>query len=186
MWHIIESCTFCENIDGDFMIATANGSNENATSTPINCYRVTIKSQPKTLVLSSYVLPSFYVGEGAARDMKDLTLTHVKWMESEDSNALLIGTKTPAGCFMELFALVEKAIPISSFFKQNFQQPNKSDVYKQTVSICIVFFFCPGFKSLNVKRFFFLTRVFCGILNEGLDAPSELSLYEPHSRRVYV
>lgn len=65
----------------------------------------------------------------------DLMLSHLKWMNNEDSDSLLVGTKTPNGCFIELFALVEKATPIHSYFKHAFQQPNKTDVFKSIVSI---------------------------------------------------
>lgn len=61
-------------------------------------------------------------------------LSHLKWMNNEDSDSLLVGTKTPNGCFIELFALVEKATPIHSYFKHAFQQPNKTDVFKSIVS----------------------------------------------------
>lgn len=54
-------------------------------------------------------------------------------MCSEDSDSLLVGTKTPTGCFIELFALVEKATPIHSHFKHLFQQPNKTEVFKTVV-----------------------------------------------------
>lgn len=51
------------------MIAVANGANENAASTMINCYRVSIKQETGALALTSHTLPSFFVGGGAARDI---------------------------------------------------------------------------------------------------------------------
>lgn len=51
------------------MIAVANGANENATSTIIYCYRVSVKLQFNKLVISSERLPSFFVGGGAVRDI---------------------------------------------------------------------------------------------------------------------
>lgn len=55
-------------------------------------------------------------------------------MNGEDSESLLVGTKTPTGCFIELWGLVDKATPIHSHFKHLFQQPNKTEVFKTVVS----------------------------------------------------
>lgn len=58
------------------MIAVANGANENATSTIIYCYRVSVKLQFNKLVLSSERLPSFFVGGGAVRDISSNLHVH--------------------------------------------------------------------------------------------------------------
>lgn len=55
-------------------------------------------------------------------------------MDTEDSDSLLVGAKTPTGCFIELWGMVEKATPIHSHFKHLFQQPNKTEVFKTVVS----------------------------------------------------
>lgn len=51
----------------------------------------------------------------------------------EDSDTLFVGAKYTAGCFLEQWALVEKATSIHSHFKHVFQQPNKAEVFKTLV-----------------------------------------------------
>lgn len=55
--------------DGNFMIAVANGTIENPTSTMIHCYRVSVKKQMDSLTVTSQSLPSFFLTGGAARDI---------------------------------------------------------------------------------------------------------------------
>lgn len=55
--------------DGNFMIAVANGTNENPASTIIHCYRVSLKKQMENLTITSQSLPSFFLTGGAARDI---------------------------------------------------------------------------------------------------------------------
>lgn len=120
--------------DGTFVIAVANGICENPASTMIHCYRVSVKKQMDNLTLTSQTLPSFFLTGGAARDIPEISITHLNWMNGEDSESLLVGTKTPSGCFIELWGLVDKATPIHSHFKHLFQQPNKTEVFKTVVS----------------------------------------------------
>lgn len=68
------------------------------------------------------------------RIIVDISVTHLRWIYSEDSDSLLVGTKTPTGSFIELWGLMEKATPIHSHFKHLFQQPNKTEVFKTFVS----------------------------------------------------
>lgn len=117
------------------MIAVANGMGENPASTMIHCYRVSVKKQMDSLTLTSQSLPSFFLTGGAARDQLDISVTYLKWIYSEDSDSLLVGTKTRSGCFIELWGLIEKATPIHTHFKHLFQQPNKTEVFKTFVSI---------------------------------------------------
>lgn len=63
-----------------------------------------------------------------------LRITNLKWMSIDDSDSLLVGTRTLSGSFIELWRLVEKATPIHSHFKNLFQQPNKAEVFKTVVS----------------------------------------------------
>lgn len=56
-------------LDGNFMIAVANGTVENPTATMIHCYRVSVKKQMDNLILTSQSLPSFFLTGGAARDI---------------------------------------------------------------------------------------------------------------------
>lgn len=116
------------------MIAVANGMGENPASTMIHCYRVSVKKQMDSLTLTSQSLPSFFLTGGAARDQLDISVTYLKWIYSEDSDSLLVGTKTRSGCFIELWGLIEKATPIHTHFKHLFQQPNKTEVFKTFVS----------------------------------------------------
>lgn len=51
------------------MIAVANGTTENAASTMIHCYRVSVKKHLDNLTLTSQSLPSFFLTGGAARDI---------------------------------------------------------------------------------------------------------------------
>lgn len=99
----------------------------------IHCYRVSVKKQMDSLTLTSQSLPSFFLTGGAARDIPDISVTYLKWIYSEDSDSLLVGSKTPTGCFIELWGLMEKATPIHSHFKHLFQQPNKTEVFKTFV-----------------------------------------------------
>lgn len=115
------------------MIAVANGTDENPASSMIHCYRVSVKKQMDSLTLTSQSLPSFFLTGGAARDIPDISVTYLKWIYSEDSDSLLVGSKTPTGCFIELWGLMEKATPIHSHFKHLFQQPNKTEVFKTFV-----------------------------------------------------
>lgn len=100
----------------------------------IHCYRVSIKKRLETLTLTSQTLPSFFLSGGAGRDIVDLKITRLQWMDNEDSDSLLVGAKTQTGCFIELWGMVEKATPIHSHFKHLFQQPNKTEVFKTVVS----------------------------------------------------
>lgn len=115
--------------DGSFMIAV-NGECKNVSSIMINCYRVSIKKQLDKLTITSQALPSFFLCEGAGRDIPDLKVTHLKWTSSEDSDSLLVGTKCSSGSFLELWCLVEKSTPIHKLF----QNPNKTEVFKFVVS----------------------------------------------------
>lgn len=158
-WSHINRIQFCvfRISDGNFMIAVANGTTENPASTMIHCYRVSVKKQLDNLTLTSQSLPSFFLTGGAARDIPgekkkkpnqiqcnlndfslciivDISVTHLRWIYSEDSDSLLVGTKTPNGSFIELWGLMEKATPIHSHFKHLFQQPNKTEVFKTFVS----------------------------------------------------
>lgn len=117
------------------MIAVSNGECDVPSSTMIHCYRVSIKKRLDTLTLTSQTQPSFFLTGGAGRDISDLKITRLQWMDSEDSESLLVASKTPSGCFIELWTLLEKATPIHSHFKQVFQQPNKTEVFKTAVSI---------------------------------------------------
>lgn len=56
------------------MIAIANGTDENPTSTMIHCYRVLIKKQMDSLILTSQSLPSFFLTGGAARDIPGVNM----------------------------------------------------------------------------------------------------------------
>lgn len=151
------------------MIAVANGMSENPASTMIHCYRVSVKKQTDTLTLSSQSLPSFFLTGGAARDIPDISVTYLKWIYSEDSDSLLVGTKTPSGCFIELWGLIEKATPIHSHFKHLFQQPNKTEVFKTFVSI--------SNRSLNLMdRTSFVHSVGSFTLIESLMAAKEIAL----------
>lgn len=100
----------------------------------IHCYRVSIKKRLEILTLTSQTLPSFFLSGGAGRDISDLKITRLQWMDNEDSDSLLVGAKTQTGCFIELWGMVEKATPIHSHFKHLFQQPNKTEVFKTVVS----------------------------------------------------
>lgn len=51
------------------MLAVANGTIDNPSSTMIHCYRVTVKKQLDNLTLTSQSLPSFFLTGGAARDI---------------------------------------------------------------------------------------------------------------------
>lgn len=74
----------------------------------------------------------------------DISVTNLKWIYSEDSDLLLVGTKTRSGCFIELWGLIEKATPIHTHFKHLFQQPNKTEVFKTFVSaFCFCFILMP-------------------------------------------
>lgn len=55
----------------------------------------------------------------------------MKWASADDSDSLLVGTKSSAGCFLELWGLVEKSTPIHKLF----QNANKMEVFKTVVSI---------------------------------------------------
>lgn len=113
------------------MIAVANGECKNVSSIMINCYRVSIKKQLDKLTITSQALPSFFLCEGAGRDIPDLKVTHLKWTSNEDSDQLLVGTKCSAGSFLELWSMVDRTTPIHKLF----QNPNKTEVFKFVVSI---------------------------------------------------
>lgn len=51
------------------MVAVANGDCKNIASTMINCFRVLVKKQNDKLVITSHSLPSFFLCEGAGRDI---------------------------------------------------------------------------------------------------------------------
>lgn len=112
------------------MIAVTNGECKNVSSTMINCYKVSIKKKLEKLTITSQSLPSFFLCEGAGRDIPDLKVTHLKWTSSEDSDSILVGTKCSAGSFLELWCLVEKSTPIHKLF----QNPSKTEVFKFVVS----------------------------------------------------
>lgn len=59
----------------------------------------------------------------------DLKVTHLKWLSSEDSDSLLVGTRCSSGSFLELWALVEKSTPIHKMF----QTASKMEVFKTVV-----------------------------------------------------
>lgn len=93
----------------------------------------------------------------------DIAVTYLKWIYSEDSDSLLVGSKTPTGCFIELWGLMEKSTPIHSHFKHLFQQPNKTEVFKTYVSVV---FFCRCEIELN-----------CHIVNKYIELSSDF--YHP-------
>lgn len=154
------------SIDGHLLIAVANGDSVIPSSTMIHCYRVSIKKRLDALTLTSQTLPSFFLSGGAGRDIRDLKITRLQWMDNEDSDSLLVGTKTHTGCFIELWVMVEKATPIHSHFKHLFQQPNKTEVFKTVVS------------AIFGKRLLKLIEKSC--FKTGVDSSSELSLYQSH------
>lgn len=119
----------------------ANGDCETPSSTMIHCYRVSIKKRLDALTLTSQTLPSFFLSGGAGRDISDLKIARLQWMDNEDSDSLLVAAKTPTGCFIELWGMVEKATPIHSHFKHLFQQPNKTEVFKTVVSAYTVCYY---------------------------------------------
>lgn len=112
------------------MIAVANGECKTVSSIMINCYKVSIKKQLDKLTITSQTLPSFFLCEGAGRDIPDLKVTHLKWTSTEDSDSLLVGTKCSSGSFLELWCMVEKSTPIHKLF----QNPTKTEVFKFVVS----------------------------------------------------
>lgn len=141
----------------------------------IHCYRVSVKKQMDNLTLTSQTLPSFFLTGGAARDIPEISITHLNWMNGEDSESLLIGTKTPSGCFIELWGLVDKATPIHSHFKHLFQQPNKTEVFKTVVSSVanqMIF----NLKS-NLKRLIFLFINRFGHIRSTIVTQIALSIY---------
>lgn len=136
-------------LDGHFSVAVSNGESKSITSTMINCYRVLVKKQNDKLTITSLSLPSFFLCEGAGRDIADLKVTHLKWVSSSSANssggsedALLVGTKCSAGSFLELWGLVEKSTPIH----RQFQTQNKTEIYKKDVS---AYFWCRDFADEN-------------------------------------
>lgn len=161
------------------MIAVANGMGENPASTMIHCYRVSVKKQMDSLTLTRQSLPSFFLTGGAARDQLDISVTYLKWIYSEDSDSLLVGTKTMSGCFIELWGLIEKATPIHSHFKHLFQQPNKTEVFKTFVSMA-----CPTNCIIRDRANRYIDTSFHSI--PGLDASSELSIHKSHYRYLCI
>lgn len=134
----------------------------------INCYRVSIKKQLDKLTITSQALPSFFLCEGAARDIPDLKVTHLKWTSSEDCDSLLVGTKCSTGSFLELWCLVEKSTPIHKLF----QNPNKTEVFKFVVSE----FFWEIWFFLFIGSLSFFCRY--GHIKLIIDTPVELPTLE--------
>lgn len=56
------------------MIAAANGESKTPTSIMVNCYRVIVKKQNDKLTITSQSLPSFFLCEGAGRDIPGTTI----------------------------------------------------------------------------------------------------------------
>lgn len=127
---IIEICLI---LDGSFYVSTANGENDDGPSTMIRCYRINVEKKLENVTLTSQALPSFFLNAGAGRDIPGLKITHLKWMINDDTESLLVGSKSLSGSFLESWNLIEKPTQIHSYFKQNFQQPNKNEVFKTAV-----------------------------------------------------
>lgn len=139
-------------------MAVSNGESKNISSTMINCYRVLVKKQNDKLTITSLSLPSFFLCEGAGRDIVDLKVTHLKWVSSSSSSstsssngedALLVGTKCSAGSFLELWGLVEKSTPIH----RQFQTQNKTEIYKKDVSVYLSIIVLQFNKIYLLNRF---------------------------------
>lgn len=99
----------------------------------INCYRVSVEKRLENVSLSCQAMASFFLNGGAGRDIPNLRITHLQWMNSDEAESLLVGSRTPTGCFVELWNLTEKPTQVHPRFKQHFQQPNKAEVFKTAV-----------------------------------------------------
>lgn len=64
----------CSNfIDGNFRIAVANGECRNKLAMTVQAFRVVVKIKENKLTLTSQSLPSFYLYDGAGRDIPGKT-----------------------------------------------------------------------------------------------------------------
>ncbi|CAD7077614.1 unnamed protein product [Hermetia illucens] len=116
----------CSNfIDGNFRIAVANGECRNKLAMTVQAFRVVVKIKENKLTLTSQSLPSFYLYDGAGRDIPEMKITHLYWTATEDADSLIVVAKSPSGCFVEAWSLVDKVTPIHKLL-----QTNKTEVYK--------------------------------------------------------
>lgn len=61
--------------------------------------------------------------------LAEMKITHLCWTATEDADSLIVVAKSPSGCFVEAWSLVDNVTPIHKLL-----QTNKTEVYKTVVS----------------------------------------------------
>ena len=92
---------------GDLLVAVSDG----ALSTAIRCYRVSLKLDKETCVISSAPTASFYIkchAEGGQM-ASSARVTHVEFLSSEAGDALIVGAGDAENSHVELWTLTNQA-----------------------------------------------------------------------------
>ncbi|KAG5673641.1 hypothetical protein PVAND_003670 [Polypedilum vanderplanki] len=134
----VEPCRFTKNLgqnrciytnadisfkNGQFYVAATNNGQKNPM---IQCFRVHIEKVDEELIINSKPLPSFFVNENASiKDMIDLKLYKLKWINQEDADSLIISSNHMTGSIVEIWTLKEESTTVHKLF-----QTNKSESYK--------------------------------------------------------
>ncbi|XP_012289223.1 mediator of RNA polymerase II transcription subunit 16 isoform X2 [Orussus abietinus] len=124
MRHRITAVDLCYGKNGHFLVAVSSGN----ISLPIRCYRVLVRKTDEKCSITSQALPSFFLQDGAPKDVSCTSVTHLKFVVREDADSLVVAANSESGGFVEIWELREKCQPVHKLF-----QPKTLESFKTVV-----------------------------------------------------
>ncbi|XP_055912808.1 mediator of RNA polymerase II transcription subunit 16 [Eupeodes corollae] len=109
---------------GHFRIAIASGEQNRMM---IQCFRIMIQLTDGKPIISSQSLPSFFLYEGAGRDIANLKISQLRWETEDEAESVIVVANNYESSFVEQWTLVQKITPIHKFL-----QINKTEVFQNT------------------------------------------------------
>ncbi|KAF7283251.1 mediator complex subunit 16 [Rhynchophorus ferrugineus] len=123
----IKTADICYGKNGHFLIAISSGD----PSTPVQCYKVSVKKIEEKCVISSESLLSFFLFEAPKDALKQVVIdrrcriSYVKWIMREDADSLVIAANSDNQSCLQVWELREKALPVH----KSFGNPDASQFY---------------------------------------------------------